>query len=80
MKNAKQQARRVLLQKASNKLIKVIVECAMNTLNGNHNLSKETNTSCLMRIELTIHLPEGSEKTKAKSIRSLFNDSLPNAN
>jgi hypothetical protein len=31
----------VLLESASDELIKAIVECAVNTLNGNHKLSKE---------------------------------------
>lgn len=41
LKNAKPQARRVLLVSAGDDLIKAIVECAINTLNGNHKLSKE---------------------------------------
>jgi hypothetical protein len=40
-KNAKLQARRALLTSASDNLIKAIVECAINTLNGNHKLTKE---------------------------------------
>jgi len=35
------QAISALLSSASNDLIKAIVECAINTLNGNHKLSKE---------------------------------------
>lgn len=41
LKDAKPLARRALLTSASDDLIKVIVECAINTLNGNHKLSKE---------------------------------------
>ena len=41
LKDAKPQARRALLSSASDELIKAIVECAINTLNGNHKLSKE---------------------------------------
>ena len=40
LKDAKPQARRALLSSASDELIKVIVECAINTLNGNHKLFK----------------------------------------
>jgi hypothetical protein len=41
LKDAKRQARRVLIESASDDLIKAIVECAINALNGNHKLSKE---------------------------------------
>ena len=41
LKDAKPQARRVLLISASVELIKAIVECAINTLNGNHRLTNE---------------------------------------
>lgn len=41
LKDAKPQARRALLISAHDDLIKAIVECAINTLNGNHKLSKE---------------------------------------
>ena len=41
LKDAKPQARRALLSSASDELIKAIVECAINTLNGNHKLSKD---------------------------------------
>jgi hypothetical protein len=41
LKDAKPQARRALLSSASDELIKVIVECAINTLNGNHKLSTD---------------------------------------
>jgi len=40
LKDAKPQARRALLTSADD-LIKAIVECAINTLNGNHKLTKE---------------------------------------
>jgi len=41
LKDAKPQARGVLLASAGDDLIKAIVECAINTLNGNHKLNKE---------------------------------------
>ena len=41
LKDAKTQARRALLTSADDDLIKAIVECAINTLNGNHKLTKE---------------------------------------
>jgi hypothetical protein len=41
LKDAKPQARRQLLVSASDELIKAIIECAINTLNGNHKLSKD---------------------------------------
>jgi len=41
LKYAKPQAIRALLTSASNDLIKAIVECATNTLNGNHLLTKD---------------------------------------
>jgi hypothetical protein len=37
--DAKPQARRALLKSADDELIKAIVECAINTLNGNHKLT-----------------------------------------
>jgi len=40
-KDAKPQARHALLASANDEFIKAIVECAINTLNGNHKLSKE---------------------------------------
>ena len=40
-KDAKAQARRALLTSTNDNLIKAIVECAINTLNGNHKLTKE---------------------------------------
>jgi hypothetical protein len=41
LNDAKPQARRALLTSASDELIKVIVECAINTLKGNLKLSTE---------------------------------------
>jgi hypothetical protein len=41
LKNAKPQARRALLSSADDEIVKAIVECALNTLNGNHKLTKE---------------------------------------
>jgi len=38
LKDAKPQARRALLASADDELIQPIVECAVNTLNGNHKL------------------------------------------
>jgi len=39
LKDAKPQSRRALLASAHDELIKAIVECAINTLNGNHKLT-----------------------------------------
>src|SRR5215469_3099291 len=44
LKDAKPQARRALLESASDDLIKAIVECAINTLNGNLKLTKNEKT------------------------------------
>jgi hypothetical protein len=41
LKDAKPQAIRALLRTANGELIKVLVECVINTLNGNHKLTKE---------------------------------------
>ena len=41
LKSAKPLARRALLASADDELIKALVECAINTLNGNHILKKE---------------------------------------
>jgi hypothetical protein len=41
LKDAEPQARRALLASACDELIKPIVECAINTLNGNHKLIKD---------------------------------------
>ena len=41
VKNAKPKARSALLASADDELIKALVECATNTLNGNHKLNKE---------------------------------------
>jgi hypothetical protein len=41
LKDAKPQARRALLTSTSDDLIKAIVEFAINTLNGNHKLTKD---------------------------------------
>jgi len=41
LKDAKPQARRALIASASDELIKAIVECSINTLNGNHKLTKD---------------------------------------
>ena len=41
LKDAKTQARRVLIISADEDLIKTIVECTINTLNWNHKLTKE---------------------------------------
>ena len=44
LKDAKPQARRALLASADDELIKAIVGCALNTLNGNDKLTKEEKT------------------------------------
>ena len=41
LRDAKPQTRRALLASASVDLIKAIVECAINTLNGNHKLTTD---------------------------------------
>ena len=41
LKDTKPQARRAILASAKDELIKVIVECAINTLNRNHKLSED---------------------------------------
>ena len=41
LRDAKPQARRALLASADDNLIKAIVECAINTLNGNHKLTRD---------------------------------------
>ena len=41
LKDPKPQARSALLESANDNLIEAVVECAINTLNGNHKLSKE---------------------------------------
>ena len=41
LKQAKPQARRALLTSTDDDLIKAIVECVINILNGNHKLTKE---------------------------------------
>jgi len=41
LKDVKPKARRSLLASADDELIKAIVECAINTLNGNHKLTVE---------------------------------------
>jgi len=41
LKDAKPQARRALLTSADDDVTKAFVECDMNTLNGNHKLTKE---------------------------------------
>ncbi len=43
LKEAKPQARGALLTSPNDDLIKATVECAINTLNGNHKLSEEEN-------------------------------------
>ena len=45
IKVAKPQARRVLLASTDDELIKAIVECAINILNGNHKLTIDEKTS-----------------------------------
>ena len=41
LKDSKPQARRALLTSATDELIKSLVECAINTLNGNHKLTND---------------------------------------
>ena len=68
LKDAKPQARRALLTSASDDLIKAIVECALNTLNGNHKLTKEEKSKlkkykCRLRVLIN---PKISFKIKRK--------------
>jgi len=44
-KGAKPQARRALLVPADDELIKAVVECAINKLNGNHKLTVDEKAS-----------------------------------
>ena len=41
LKDAKPQVSRTLLESADDELIKAIVECSINTLNGNHKVTKD---------------------------------------
>ena len=53
LRDAKPQARRALLASADD-LIKAIVECAINTLNGNRKLTRDEKTSCIsIRVSYT---------------------------
>jgi len=45
LKDAEPQGRRALLASAKDELIKAIVECAINTLNGNHKLTIDEKAS-----------------------------------
>ena len=47
LRDAKPQARRALLDSANDDLINIIVECAINTPNGNHKLTRDEKTSCI---------------------------------
>jgi hypothetical protein len=67
-KNAKPQARRALLESASDDLIKSTVECAINTLNGNHKLNKGEKSEMKKyknRSRALVH-PKFSSKSKRK--------------
>ena len=68
VKEAKLQATRVLLASAGDDFIKAIVECAINTLNGNHKLSKEENSKLsIYKIRLRVLIdPKISFKSKRK--------------
>jgi hypothetical protein len=54
IKDAKPQARRALLTTANDELIKAIVECAINKLNGNYKLSRK-GKSKLTRSKSRLH-------------------------
>ena len=41
LRDTEPQARRALLASADDDLIKPVVECAINTLNGNHKLTRD---------------------------------------
>jgi hypothetical protein len=68
LKDSKPQARRALLASASDKLITVSVECAINTLNGNQKLNKHEKTKLSKyknRLRALVN-PEISFKSKRK--------------
>ena len=68
LKEAKPQARRALLASANNELIKAIVECPINTFNGNDKLNKE-GQSKLSKYKNRLHAlvtPKISFKSKRK--------------
>jgi hypothetical protein len=70
LKEAKQQARRALLESASDDLIKAIVECAINTLNGNHKLNKDEKSKLKKyknRLQTLVN-PKISFKSKRKLV------------
>ena len=67
-KDAKPQARRALLTSVSDDLIKIIVGCNINTLNGNPKLSKEEKgklSKYMNRLRALVN-PKISFKNKSK--------------
>ena len=67
LRDAKPQARRALLASADDDLIKAIVECAINTLKGNHKLTRNEKTSCISMSRLRALVnPKDSFKNKRK--------------
>jgi hypothetical protein len=70
LKDAKPQARRALLATANNELIKAIVKCAINTLKGNHTLTKE-DKSKLSKYESSLRAPV-NPKISFKNKRKLL--------
>ena len=68
LKDAKPQARHALLASADDELVQAIVECALNTLNGNHKLTKEEKSKLKKhksRLQALIN-PKISFKSKRK--------------
>jgi len=64
-KDAKPQARRALLASTTDDVIKTIVECEINTINGNHKLNKEEKSKYNNRLRV-LNGPKISFKSKRK--------------
>ena len=64
--DAKPEARRALLASANDDLIKAIFECAINTLNGNHKLTRDEKSKLhkYKNLLLAIVIPKVSFKSK----------------
>jgi hypothetical protein len=63
LKDSKPQARRSLLASSSDELIKALVECFINTLNGNHKLNKDEETNFYVLLRALVN-PKISFKSK----------------
>ena len=73
LKDAKPQARRALLASASDDLIKVIVDCSISTLNGNHKLTKDEKSKLQKYKNLlrALVFPKISFKSKNKILNKM---------